>query len=55
MLNEETRERLDNLLDKTNDEVNNIKRVNRKQDGLIERVKSSKKILTEDNKLLILG
>jgi hypothetical protein len=55
MLNEETKRKLDDLVNKDSDENTNIKRINRKKDGLIERINSSKKILTEDNKFLLLG
>jgi len=55
MLNEEVKQKLDNLLDKGNDNKNNTKRINRRQDGLVERVRSSRIILTEDNKQVLFG
>lgn len=50
----DTKDKLDMVESVISDEPNAIKRI-KKDKGLIERTESSKTILTEDNKELILG
>jgi len=53
-MNEAVKRKLDSLID--NNPIEDKKFINRRKDGLIERVRaeSSKQILTEDNKTLLM-